>query len=127
MATSGTTGHPAPGDRARVTIHRTSDRDVKDRQLLISIDGTRVATLLFGQTKTVEVDPGEHRLRVNNTLVWKTVTFATKSGDDLHFTAVNRAPGFMLEMLTFVGVALLFVDILEGRPQDGSGQAIRLG
>lgn len=119
---------PSPADsRARVTIHRTSARDVKDRQLLVSLDGTRVATLLFGQTRTVEIEPGEHRLRVSNTLVWKTVAFTAQAGNDLHFTAVNRAPGLMLEILTLVGVAVLFVDVDPGRPGEAGGAAIRLG
>jgi hypothetical protein len=112
---------------ARVTIHRTSPRDVKDRQLLVSLDGVRVATLMFGQSRTIEVQPGEHRLRVNNTLVWKTVSFVADGGDELHFTVVNRAPGLLLEMLTFVGVAVLVVDIERGLPREGAGRAIGLG
>lgn len=100
---------------------------MKDRQLLISLDGVRIATLLFGQTKSVEIEPGEHSLRVNNTLVWKTLMFEAVGGDDLHFTAINKAPGFMLEMLTFVGVALLFVEIQQGQPRAGGSGAIRLG
>jgi hypothetical protein len=37
------------------------------------------------------------------------------------------SPGLMLEMLTFVGVALLFVEIQQGQPREGGGGAIRLG
>ena len=126
MATPIIPAPSAPQAGARVTVHRTSARDVKDRQLLVSLDGVRIATLLFGQTKSVQVEPGEHSLRVNNTLVWKTLTFEAASGDDLHFTAINKAPGLMLEMLTFVGVALLLVEIRQGQPREGGG-ASRLG
>ena len=67
----------------RLTIHRTSPQDAKDRQIIMSLDGRKVATLLYGQTFTCEILPGEHTLRANNTLVWKTVAFEAAPGEEL--------------------------------------------
>jgi len=61
MATPVISPPSTPRASTRVTVHRTSDDDVKDRQLLISLDGVRIATLLFGQTKSVEIQQGQPR------------------------------------------------------------------
>jgi hypothetical protein len=101
-----------------VTVHRTSKEDVGDRQVIISIDGRRVAQLLYGQTCTREILPGHHTLRANNTLVWKTVEFDAPPGSHLHFTCVNRAPRGLYNLIAIFGVAPLFVTIHSGRPDD---------
>ena len=54
-----------------VTITRTSEGDFKSRQVIVWIDGMRVATLLWGDSFTCDLPPGPHRLRISNTLVWK--------------------------------------------------------
>jgi hypothetical protein len=101
----------------RLTIHRTSDQDVRERQVIFSLDGTRIAELLYGQTFTCEIPPGAHRLRANNTLVWKTVEFLAPSGTHVHFTCINYAPRGMIYMLGMLGVAPLFVALKPGLPQ----------
>lgn len=101
----------------RLTIHRTSPEDCRDRQVIFSLDGQRIAQLLYGQTVTCDVAPGTHRLRANNTLVWKTVEFLAPAGAHVHFTCINYAPKGMLYMLALFGVAPLFVALKPGRPE----------
>src|SRR6476619_4499995 len=79
---------------AAVTVTRTSESDFKSRQLIVWIDGERVATLLWGDSVTTELRPGRHRVRVSNTLVWKTVIFDLEEGEQVFFEAINRTgPG----------------------------------
>lgn len=104
---------PAP---TRLTIHRTSAEDCQDRQVIFSLDGQRITELLFGQTFTRDITPGTHRLRANNTLVWKTVEFLAPTGAHVHFTCINYAPKGMLYMLALFGVTPLFVALRPGRP-----------
>ena len=66
---------------ATVTVTRTSQSDFKSRQLIVWIDGERVATLLWGDSITTELQPGRHRVRVSNTLVWKTLAFDLAPGE----------------------------------------------
>jgi hypothetical protein len=99
-----------------LTIHRTSPEDVKDRQIIMSLDGRKVATLLFGQRHTCEIAPGAHTLRANNTLFWKTVTFEAAPGEEVHFTCTNRAPGSLLYLLFVFGVGPLYVTLTKGAP-----------
>ena len=101
----------------RLTIHRTSEQDVKQRQVIFSLDGKRIAELLYGQTFTCEISPGSHKLRANNTLVWKTVDFLAPSGTHVHFTCINYAPRGLIYMLALFGVSPLFVALKPGLPQ----------
>ena len=101
----------------RLTIHRTSEQDVKQRQVIFSLDGKRIAELLYGQTFTCEISPGSHKLRANNTLVWKTVDFLAPAGTHVHFTCINYAPRGLIYMLAIFGVSPLFVVLKPGLPQ----------
>ena len=71
---------------AHVAVTRTNPADVAQRQIIVSIDGGPKKTLLFGESATFDVEPGEHKLRAHNTLVWKTVRFRDRGrpGRDLH-------------------------------------------
>jgi hypothetical protein len=98
---------------ARVTVLRQSRDDVKTRQLVVSIDGTTVGTLLYGGSVTRELEPGPHRLRIHNTLVWKTVHVELSGGEHARFTAVNRAGFGTYSMLGLLGVGPLYVTIVR--------------
>ena len=100
----------------RLTIHRTSPDDVKDRQIIMSLDGRKLVTLLYGQTHTCEIPPGPHTLRANNTLVWKTVAFEAAPGEDVHYTCTNRAPGSLFYLLFLFGVGPMYVTLTRGAP-----------
>jgi hypothetical protein len=96
---------------ASVTITRTSTEDFKSRQLIVWIDGDRVGDLLFGDSVKRELEPGLHRIRVSNTLVWKTVQFTVKPGEQVFFEAVNRPGWGSWPMLVLLGVGPLFVTL----------------
>lgn len=100
-----------PAGTATITITRTDARDIKDRQVIMSIDGTHVATLLFGQSATRTIAAGEHTLRANNTLVWKTVTFDVRDGDHARFSILNRALGGTEWLIALLGVCPIVVSM----------------
>jgi hypothetical protein len=98
-------------ERAHLTVTRRAKEDVRQRQLIVSLDGAPFATLLFGEEASREIEPGEHSLRVNNTLVWKTVDFEARPGERVTFSAVNRAGWGTYSMLSLLGVGPLYVRI----------------
>ena len=102
---------------ARITVSRQDARDVQDRQIIVSIDGERVATLLFGDTVTRELAPGPHRLRVHNTLFWTTLDLDLAAGQHARFTVFNVATAGVLALLAFLGAApyYLTVERQEGK------------
>jgi len=98
---------------ARITVTRKAADDVRVRQLVVSIDGEKVATLLYGDSVTREVSPGQHRLRVHNTLVWKTVDLELTAGEHAAFTVVNLAGFGTVSMLSLLGAAPLYVRVVR--------------
>jgi len=96
---------------ASVTITRKSEEDFKQRQLVVWLDGVKLGDLMFGDAFTREVHPGPHALRVSNTLVWKTVQFDVKPGEQVRFEAINRPGRFTYPMLVLLGVGPLYVTL----------------
>jgi len=97
--------------RASVTISRTGDDDVRERQVVARLDDDPKVTLYFGDSVTRSVSAGDHRLRAHNTLVWKTVRFTLEPGDDVEFLLVNYAPRFAFSMLALMGAGPLFLRV----------------
>ena len=96
---------------ASVTIVRRSEEDFKQRQLVVWLDGEKLGDLMFGEAFTRDVHPGPHTLRVSNTLVWKTVTFDVKPGEQVRFEAINRPGKLTYPMLVMLGVGALYVTL----------------
>jgi hypothetical protein len=97
--------------RTFVTISRTHKSDARQRQVIARLDGGDRITLLYGDSVTVEVPAGEHKLRAHNTLVWRTVKFAVEPGEHLEFVVINRSPAWAYAMLALLGAGPLFLSI----------------
>lgn len=96
---------------ASVTVTRTAKNDFQQRQLIVYLDDERLGDLLFGQTISRDINPGPHRLRVSNTLVWKTVRFDVKPGEQVRFEAINRAGKLTYPMLLIIGAGPLYLTL----------------
>jgi hypothetical protein len=114
---------PAPYNQrmepaARITVSRRDRRDVQDRQIVLAVDGERVATLLFGDEATREVTPGPHRLRAHNTLFWKTLAVDLQPGEHARFSVVNRAGAGTFSLLGLLGAGPLYLTFerVDGEP-----------
>lgn len=95
--------------RARVTVTRQMPIDVKQRQIIVTLDGKPFDTLLVGETATREIEPGHHWIRANNTLVWKTLEFTAKPGDQVSFVTANRAGFGTYTLLALLGAGPLYL------------------
>lgn len=98
-----------PEEPATITVSRHSANDVRHRQIYISIDGREFAELLYGQTFTGRVPAGTHRLRANNTLVWKTLECSLRPGEHARFRVVNRAGFGTYALLGTLGVGPIYL------------------
>jgi hypothetical protein len=97
------------GPPARITIVRSHPKDVRDRQIVVSLDGEHIGTLLFGQRLTRETTPGKHRLRAHNTLFWKTHEVDLQPGEEARFIVINRAGAGTFSLLGLFGVGPLYL------------------
>jgi len=96
---------------ARLLITRTSARDVRTRQIFVSVDGESVGDLVFNDRIERGIAAGSHRLRAHNTLFWKTVHFEAKPGETVHFDTINYAGRGFLNLVLIIGVAPLFLAV----------------
>jgi hypothetical protein len=104
-----------PGDvddlRSTVTVGRTHQSDCGQRQIFARLDDLARVTLAFGESVTIEVLPGRHRLRVHNTLFWKTIDFAIEPAERLEFQVINTARWWTYGMAGVLGSAPLFLTV----------------
>jgi len=98
-----------PDEFAQITVTRTDSDDVRDRQIVISIDGEPLGTLLFGQEVTRQVTAGAHRLKAHNTLFWKNLQADLRPGEHARFVVVNRAGTGTFSLLGILGVGPLYL------------------
>ena len=103
---------------ARITVTRTDPRDVQDRQIVVSLDGEPLATLLYGKEVIREVPAGRHRLRAHNTLFWKTLDFDLAPGEAARFRVINRAGAGTFSMLGLLGAGPLFLTFERERESE---------
>jgi hypothetical protein len=103
--------NPPGGTNGRVTVTRTSAQDVKTRQLVASIDGENIATLTWGDSVMRELPAGRHRLRVHNTLLWKTMEFTLAPGEEAVFEAINRTGKLTFFLVSALGTGPLYVTL----------------
>jgi len=96
---------------AILTITRTDPADVQQRQVIVTLDGQRLADLLYGQVLTQEIPPGPHRLRISNTLFWKTFRIVAKPGEQIRFDVVNRAGRLTYPLMAVMGAGPLYLTV----------------
>ena len=95
----------------RLVVLRNSPDDVQQRQVVLSLDGAPLESLLFGESVVREIEPGVHRLKAHNTLVWKTLEFEALPGEEARYLVVNRAGLGSMTLVALLGVGPLYVTL----------------
>ena len=97
--------------RTFVTISREHPTDAGERQVVARLDGGESYTLVFGDSRSIEVRPGAHHLRVHNTLFWKNIRFAVEPGEHLEFVVINTGRWWTWGVAGVLGSAPLFLHV----------------
>ena len=97
--------------KTQITVTRRSPKDIGQREVFVSLDGNEFAILRHGDSVTKDVPPGAHRLRLHNTLFWKTVELDLKAGEHAAFNATNRAGWGTYGIATFLGAGPIYLDV----------------
>ena len=99
------------GVESSLTVTRTYPTDVKQRQVIVKLDGEPFAVLLFGQSVTRTIEPGSHQLRFDNTWVKKTIDFRIAEGEHVTYNVLNRAGRFTWWMVLALGAGPMYLTI----------------
>jgi hypothetical protein len=100
----------ARGDQvATITVSRQMPDDAGIREIFVSVDGEQIAILKNGEAVTHDLPAGPHRLRVHNTLFWKTHELVLQPGEHARFNAANKAGWGSFGFLMVLGAAPLYL------------------
>jgi hypothetical protein len=92
-----------------VTVARTSPADIGHREVFVALDGQSIGILRHGDTVTKDVEPGRHRVRAHNTLIWKTIEFDLQPGEHVRFDAINKAGWGTYSVLAWIGAGPIYL------------------
>ena len=106
---------------ARLTVWHSHEDDFGGRSIHLHLDGEKLATLPTGQSITKEIEPGQHQLRADNTLIKKTVEFTIQPSEHLQYRMWNRT-GFGSWLIGVFGSGPLYL-MVEQQAADATTPA----
>ena len=112
MTSSIDVADPLDDLRSFVTLSRTHPTDIGERHVFVKLDDTKVR-LSYEDSFTAELQPGTHRLRAHNTLVWKNLRFTLEPGEHLEFLIINSGRWWTWGIAGVLGSAPLFLSIAK--------------
>ncbi|HEX8174224.1 MAG TPA: hypothetical protein VF543_03785 [Pyrinomonadaceae bacterium] len=112
----------APKGQLRVT-HK-DEGDYMARGIKLRLDGRDLTLLKSGKAIVVEVEPGRHRLRIDNTFYPKTLEFDVQAGEQVHYRIWNKR-GFGSWMVEVLGAGPMYLAIEKAEPVES--QSLPLG
>jgi hypothetical protein len=98
-------------EQATITVRRTAPDDVQVREIVVKVDGERVCALKYGDSITLPVTSGYHRLRVDNTFNWKTIELYLTPGERRKYLTKSRTGKFGWFLIALLGAGPLYVSI----------------
>jgi len=102
---------PIGSGTATLTVARQAAGDVGIRQVIVTLDGEEFGVLYYGDSVTKSVPAGAHRLRFNNTLVWKTIPLDLAPGEHARFQVTNRAGWGTYALVATLGVGPIYMTV----------------
>jgi hypothetical protein len=96
---------------SRITVSRKSPDDVKQRQVIVKLDGEPFAVLMYGESASRAVEPGFYRLQFDNTWTKKKVEFTVADGEHAKYNVINRAGRFTWWMVAALGAGPMYLTV----------------
>jgi hypothetical protein len=98
---------PRVAPATRILLRRHSPHDIQDRQIYVWIDGESLGKIRYGQSISHAIEPGEHTVRVFNTLLSQTLTVTAAPGEQVRLQCGNGMPAAGWLMMIFLHVTYL--------------------
>jgi hypothetical protein len=107
----------------RLTIRRQSPDDIQQREIFVSLDGTELAILRYGESVTRDVPAGDHEVRVHNTLFRQRQHMTIQPGEHVVFSVVNRPGWGTYALMSVLGAGPLYLSLDREQPAETSSHA----
>lgn len=92
-----------------IVLQRNSPHDFQDRQIYVFVDGQPLGKIRYGDCLNHPIEPGEHTVRVFNTLLSQTITVKAAPGEQVRLQCGNGMPPAGWLMMIFLHVTYLRV------------------
>lgn len=92
-----------------IVLQRNSPHDFQDRQIDVFVDGEPIGKIRYGHLLSHAIEPGEHTVRVFNTLMSRTITIKAAPGEQVRLQCGNGMPTAGWLMMIFLHVTYLRV------------------
>jgi hypothetical protein len=90
-----------------IVLQRNSPHDFQDRQIYVYVDGEQIGKIRYGHLLSHPIEPGEHTVRVFNTLMSQTITVKAAPGEQVRLQCGNGMPTAGWLMMIFLHVTYL--------------------
>lgn len=92
-----------------IVLQRNSPHDFQDRQIYVFVDGEPLGKIRYGDRLSHPIEPGEHTVRVFNTLLSQTITIKAAPGEQVRLQCGTGMPPAGWLMMIFLHVTYLRV------------------
>lgn len=106
----------------RVT-HR-EEGDYLARGIKLSLDDKGLTLLKSGKAIVVEVEPGPHRLKLDNTFYSRTLGFSVSAGEQAHYRIWNKR-GFGSWLVEILGAGPMYLAIEKAEPVESKSVPLK--
>jgi hypothetical protein len=96
-----------------ILLRRNSPDDFQDRQIYVWVDDEPLGKIRYTQSINHAIEPGEHTIRVFNTLLSQTLKFTAAPGEQVRFQCGNGMPTAGWLMMIFLHVTYLRVWVAQ--------------
>lgn len=92
-----------------IVLQRNSAHDFQDRQIDVFVDDEPIGRIRYGHRLNHPIEPGEHKVRVFNTLLSQTITIKAAPGEQVRLQCGNGMPAAGWLLMIFLHVTYLRV------------------
>jgi hypothetical protein len=100
---------------AQLRVTHKDEGDYLARGIKLRLDGEDLTLLKSGKSIIVEIEPGHHRLHIDNTFYPKTVEFDVRAGEQVHYRIWNKR-GFGSWMVEVLGAGPMYLHLEKTEP-----------
>lgn len=106
---------PGNASSAQLRVTHKHEGDYMARAIKLVLDGDDLNPLKSGTSTLVEIEPGHHRLRIDNTFHAKTVEFDVRAGEQVHYRIWNKR-GLGSWLVELIGAGPMYLAIEKAEP-----------
>ena len=115
---------PDDASQGQLRVTHKDEGDYLARGIKLALDDDDLNLLKSGTSTLVEVEPGHHRLRIDNTFHAKTIEFDVSPGEQVHYRIWNKR-GFGSWLVEILGAGPMYLAIEKAEPVESESVPLK--